>query len=477
MVEKVSYPNITLWSIDFHTAPVYDIKHFLRRFNVKVIEKIVSKGCHFTNTCSTADDLKVINETNGIFLDPCPNQLRKDFYEAYKNDAEFQSSDAILCLHAISLCELYMPFGKPLIAIASTRYEIGRYEENRWPVWNSNFIKIANMEDNIVAANNLYDYEYIKYFTPLTNNQMMYLPNLCNYVNVKYNPTKLNEFLLAPVRPKFHPRLTKELNDCFLNFDNLFSNFQNAFSHDYSDFRLFSSPMESDLRIFPIRQLYGAHFEFSDLVQHPAIIFLPYQVSMMSFFEFYSMEIPMIVPSLKFFAKLHFEDSIIQERSWRRVYRNEIVEASVLPRHLNSSSKFLTDPNNDVSLAAIEEWLSLSDFYQFPYVLTFNSWKELFQILITYKRDDWKEVSQKMHACNLERESSHEMKWGTILEKISENKKKRERENQGTPEEHVSQNISELDINSKLSTLYQYQLKEDDCFAQIEVGTGILNSR
>jgi hypothetical protein len=327
------------------------------------------------------------------------------------------------------------------------------------------------MEDNIVAANNLYDYEYLKYFTPLTNSQIMYLPNLCNYVDVKYNPTKLNQFLLAPVRPKIHLRLTKDLNDYFLNFDNLFSNFQTTFSHDYPDLRLFSSQIEPDLRIFPIRQLYGAHFGYSDLVQHPAIIFLPYQVSMMSFFEFYSMEIPMILPSLKFFAKLHFEDSIIQERSWRRVYRNEIAEASVLPRHLNSSSRFLSDPNNDLSLSAIEEWLSLSDFYQFPYVLTFNSWKELFQILITYKLSDWNEVSQKMHAFNLEREASQEMKWATILEKLSENKKKRDRENQGNTEEHVSHNISELDINSKLSTLYQYQLKEDDCFAQIEDGT------
>jgi hypothetical protein len=73
------------------------------------------------------------------------------------------------------------------------------------------------MEDNIVAANNVYDYEYLKYFTPLTNSQIMYLPNLCNYVDVKYNPTKLNQFLLAPVRPKIHPRLTKDLNDYFLN--------------------------------------------------------------------------------------------------------------------------------------------------------------------------------------------------------------------------------------------------------------------
>ena len=30
--------------------------------------------------------------------------------------------DAFLCLHAIAMCELYMPFNRSLIAVASTRY-------------------------------------------------------------------------------------------------------------------------------------------------------------------------------------------------------------------------------------------------------------------------------------------------------------------------------------------------------------------
>eukprot|EP01035_Chromulina_nebulosa_P019123 gene19123-24959_t len=50
-----------------------------------------------------------------------------------------------------------MPFGKPLIVIASTRYEIGRYDEIHWKQWNNNLERIANNPYNTIAANNRYD--------------------------------------------------------------------------------------------------------------------------------------------------------------------------------------------------------------------------------------------------------------------------------------------------------------------------------
>jgi len=112
-------PPITLWSNDFHISPIADIKHNLKDFDVKVIDKSLSGHCHLTNTCER--DLKILNKLNGISLSPCPNQLRKEFYNAYRDDSEFQSADAIICTHAASMCELFMPFNKPLIVIASTR--------------------------------------------------------------------------------------------------------------------------------------------------------------------------------------------------------------------------------------------------------------------------------------------------------------------------------------------------------------------
>jgi hypothetical protein len=45
-----------------------------------------------------------------------------------------------------------------------------------------------------------------------------------------------------------------------------------------------------------LRDLYP-HFEYKDLAAHPAIVLIPYQVSIMSLFEYYRMAIPLFVPS------------------------------------------------------------------------------------------------------------------------------------------------------------------------------------
>jgi hypothetical protein len=51
------------------------------------------------------------------------------------------------------------------------RYEIGRHSSSRWSSWNENLKKIASNPRNIVAANNLYDAEYIKYAHPFLSIQ------------------------------------------------------------------------------------------------------------------------------------------------------------------------------------------------------------------------------------------------------------------------------------------------------------------
>ena len=58
-----------------------------------------------------------------------------------------------------------MPFKKPIMVIASTRYELGRFNPARWKKWNKKLIEISEDSRNIVGANNLYDLEYISYFT------------------------------------------------------------------------------------------------------------------------------------------------------------------------------------------------------------------------------------------------------------------------------------------------------------------------
>ena len=75
-----------------------------------MIDKSLSGHCHLSNTCER--NLRVIDKQNGIRLGRCPNEIRRAFYESYKSDAEFMSADAVLCTHAASMCELFMPFNK-----------------------------------------------------------------------------------------------------------------------------------------------------------------------------------------------------------------------------------------------------------------------------------------------------------------------------------------------------------------------------
>ena len=298
---------LTLWSTDFHISPIADIKHILKEFNVHVIDKSLSGHCYLSNTCEK--DLKVITKDNGIRLSPCPNALRRDFYDAYKRDPEFQSIDAVVCTHAASMCELYMPFKKPMIIIASTRYEIGRLDAKSWTRWNVNLEKIASKPYNTIAANNAYDLEYIKYFTNLQN--VILLPNFCDYVNAKYKPTK-REILIGPARG-INSRLLEDLKSIFAKLlsnphtsdisdsnsnSNANSNTNTNTDTDTDNSAFPALPVSPDsLYLSQIRELYPLHYEYSDIAAHRAMVLLPYQVSVMSFFEYYRMELPMFVPS------------------------------------------------------------------------------------------------------------------------------------------------------------------------------------
>lgn len=71
-------------------------------------------------------------------------ETRKQFYEVYKNDSEINQVDAFICFHPAAMCELFMPFNRTLIVIASTRYELGRFGIEDWNNLNQNLQIIAS---------------------------------------------------------------------------------------------------------------------------------------------------------------------------------------------------------------------------------------------------------------------------------------------------------------------------------------------
>ena len=122
----------------FLISPIHDLKHLLKPLGVLFIDKSLSGSCSLTNTC--ARNLHILSTINGIN----PNKaIRKQFYEYYKDDPLMKRVDAFVCFHPAAMCELFMPFNRTIIVIASTRYELGRLSVNDWNQWNKNLQIIA----------------------------------------------------------------------------------------------------------------------------------------------------------------------------------------------------------------------------------------------------------------------------------------------------------------------------------------------
>ena len=372
---KKSNP-LVIWANDFHIGPIRDLKHLLSPLGVKFIDKSLSRHCRLTSTC--ARNLKVINRKNGIRL---KRKLISQYYNAYIDDPEMQSVDAFVCFHPTSMCEIFMPFNRSIIVIASTRYELGRRGANRWKNWNKNLIKISKDPKNVVAGNNKYDAKYIEYFTGI---KTKVLTSFCGYIAESYNFTR-PEFLLAPSRNRKFQRK-------FLNM-----------------FIQSKSRKKSKVELVPVRNLYP-YYKYSDLTAHRGIVHVPYQVSVMSLFEQYRMNIPLFFPSLDLLTDWQFRYHVMKERTWGQV-RGRIPEGSPIP----GVKEGVPDPNNEKDKDAIKYWIQYADFYTFPHIILYNSVDDL---IFKMETTDLNKVSDKMKKYNVEFKKELLNKWKPILTNI-----------------------------------------------------------
>ncbi len=343
------------------------------------MDKSLSFSCERTRTCYSP--LLILNRDNG--MNPS-DEIISEFYQFYQNQIEINLVDAFVCFHPAAMCELYMPFNRSIIIIASTRYELARFDRDQWKKWNQNLIKISQDPKNIIAANNLYDAEYIRYFTGIN---VILLPSFCNYTNAHYNP-KRKEFLLASIHQK--------------SFDLIFQNLLEQSLEQYSTIK--------KIQVLPIRTVY-LNYEYSDLTNHPAIIHVPYQVSVMSLFEQYRMNIPLVFPSLDLLTQWHYEYGIVSEKTWDQTLHGNLPNGSTIDGVL----KDVPDPNNDQNRIAIRYWLNFSDFYQWPHIVYYESIDDLVRKLDT---TDFRMISRKMKEYNKQFGESLLTKWKHILENI-----------------------------------------------------------
>jgi hypothetical protein len=186
------------------------------------------------------------------------------------------------------------------------------------------------------------------------------------------------------------------------------------FSHRFTSMLNYSlQRLKRSVTVGNLREVYKDHYEYSEIVKHPGIIYVPYQVSLMSLFEQYRMNIPLFFPTLDLLTEWHYTFHVIDERTWDGVNGNR-KNASTIPGVLGPD---IPDPNNEFDRGAIRYWLNFSDFYQWPHITYYNSTDDLAMKLTT---TNLVEISENMKIYNENLKRSLHDQWRQIIERISE---------------------------------------------------------
>lgn len=349
------------FNLDLHASVIKDLADIFERMGHTVDNWSISAHAWVHEESTKAVD--VVNQYTWKHLN---EYMCERFYNRYRE--ELSQYDGFIVTHTPAFALLYLKFNKPIIIVASTRYEAPfSFSKRNWE-WLNNCLRELSKNSLVYRiANNKYDQKYCELFTQLS---WTHIPSYCGYFNNRWNPV-VNKFLIDS---RFIP-------DDF-NKPNYIS-----------------------------KKSLGT-YEWKDIVKYMGIIVIPYNVSVMSVFEYYLAGIPLFFPSKKFCMELYrkfHNDGVLSELSWLQVYKVNYI--SILKEHEK-------DPNDYLNMEVIEQWISLSDWYDvewMPHIIYFDSFQDLER---KTKQTNLKKVSDLMLAQNNLRKFKIEELWKSQLNLI-----------------------------------------------------------
>ena len=349
-----------LFNLDCHISVIADLTEIFTKLGHEVVSWSVS-GHNFVFD-REPKQVEIVNQNTWMQLD---EEMCERFYERYKE--ELSEYDAFICTYPLSFSMLYEKFRKPIILHIPIRYEVPFHnEKNLWNKFN-NYLRDGIDNGFIIpVANSEYDKRYFEFFV---ERECALIPNICDYINTKWNPEK-NKFLYSSRLP--------------INFNsNLIVN-KNSLGR----------------------------YNWNDLSKYQGIIIIPYTCSTMSIFEHYNANIPLFFPSKEFMMELYetHGNVVLSELSWNRIFK------------LSPGSIIECDKSNDPNLynnsEIMSRWIDYSDFYNkesMPHIVYFDSFEDLFEKLISI---DLEFVSNKMKDFNEVKNKKIYEDWNKILQSL-----------------------------------------------------------
>jgi hypothetical protein len=241
-------------------------------------------------------------------------ELIENFTKRYK---KFLSRfDGFLVTHTPAFMQLFERLNKPILVMSSTRYEAPYTNRlSDWDGLNSDLIRGVQSGKVFLASNNLGDRDYLKYFLGI---EPHYAPSFCDYTKYSWKPNA-GARLVVCRSDDLAREICKKTGDTWL----------------------------------PFRDFMGFKYSWSKFNNVSEVFVIPYNISTMSYFEFSTSGIPVVVPSKEFLLDLVKDHhSILSELSYFQI------------RKLDDSHLSDDNPNKYSSDGFYDWWLDRADFYQ-----------------------------------------------------------------------------------------------------------------
>lgn len=350
----------TFFNIDLHCSVIRDVENIFNQLYGKQI-KINSNSIsgHSLLLLNKQSSTKYfLTNQNWKFISP---EFIKLFYVKHKT--ELEKYDGFIVTHTPSFALLYENFKKLIIIVNSTRYEQPASHNSsieQWKFIDDGLKRLYSKGLLIVISNNLYDQLYIKTAIGI---ESTLIPSLCEYTN------------------------TKRLEN--LNMNKLFC----IYSSQKNPIKIIEG-----IKLLNIQQI--KPYTFETLSKFTGIIHIPYEISTMSIFEHYTMNIPLIFPTKEFLLKMFNSNELNVYGSYSALFN------------------FNSNPSSLDSLLKdnwFEKMLLYADFYNeeyFPYITYFDSFQDLESKLNSV---DFDEISDKMKEFNKSRKDKILNLWKKIL--------------------------------------------------------------
>lgn len=269
------------------------------------------------------DNSFVINEHNWQALSSANHNL---FFETHKK--ELAKYDGFVCFYPPAFSMLYEKFDKPIIVHVPIRFETPfQHRPHELAQYIQHLKRTIDNGQLHALANNRFDAEFC---SDIVERDFKLIPSLCDY-HIVNRSKKIDKVV---VHGDTHNRIP--------DMQNL------------------------------VRLTRG--YTWGELYSHKAVVHLPYHNTVMSLFEQYSANMPILMPSDDFMMKLWREDSnsVMSQVSWLKVDNRQ-------QRNLHAT-KCVPDINmyeNENAIRYIVEKSDWNDKEWMPHVIKFDSWRHL----------------------------------------------------------------------------------------------------